>query len=109
VLGLCRSLWHLPLVVFGSIAWYDAVFFSFAFQLIITWLYNKTNGSVPAVMVFHYASNVLAGSVMLLAFGGAERAMYYILFVFFACLAALYIAWQTRMRLGFPGRSQLQK
>jgi membrane protease YdiL (CAAX protease family) len=109
VLGLFRSLWHLPLVIFGSIAWYDAVFFSFAFQLMITWLYNKSNGSVPAVMVFHYTSNVLAGSVMLLAFSGAEKAMYYALFVVFACLAALYIAWQTKMRLGFPGLNQMQK
>lgn len=109
VLGFFRSLWHLPLVLFGSIAWYDAVFFSFAFQLMITWLYNKSNGSVPAVMVFHYASNVLAGSVMLLVFNGTEKAMYYFLFVLFACLAAIYIAWHTRMRLGFPGLNQVQK
>lgn len=101
VMGFFRSLWHLPLVVFGSILWYDAVFFSLAFQVIITWLYNKSNGSVPAVMVFHYASNVLAGSVMLLAFSGTEQAMYYVLFVGFACLAALVIAWQTKMQLGF--------
>lgn len=107
VLGLFRSVWHLPLVVFGGVAWYDAVFFSFAFQLMITWLYNRSQGSVPVVMVFHYASNVLAGSIMLLVFSGAEQAMYYLLFVGFACLAAFYIAWQTKMRLGFPGLDQL--
>jgi hypothetical protein len=100
LMGLFRSLWHLPLVVFGSIAWYDAVFFSFAFQLMITWLYNKSNGSVPAVMVFHYASNLLAGSVMLSVFSGAEKAMYYVLFVAFACLIALGILGLTKMRLG---------
>jgi hypothetical protein len=105
VMGVFRSIWHLPLVLYGGIAWYDAVFFSFAFQLMITWLYNRSNGSVPAVMVFHYASNVLAGSVMLSAFSGAEKAVYYALFVVFACLIALVIAWQTKMRLGF----QLQK
>jgi uncharacterized protein len=109
VLGLFRSLWHLPLVVYGGIAWYDAVFFSFAFQLMITWLYNKSNGSVPAVMVFHYASNVLAGSVMLLVFSGAEKAMYYMLFVVFACLVALFIAWQTKMQLGFSAMTNLKK
>jgi membrane protease YdiL (CAAX protease family) len=105
VMGLFRSIWHLPLVLYGGIAWYDAAFFSLAFQVIITWLYNRSNGSVPAVMVFHYASNVLAGSVMLSAFSGAEKAMYYVLFVVFACLIALVIAWQTNMRLGF----QVQK
>ncbi|NWG34797.1 MAG: CPBP family intramembrane metalloprotease [Chloroflexi bacterium] len=104
VMGFVRSLWHLPLVLYGGIAWYDAAFFSFAFQIIITWLYNRSNGSVPAVMVFHYASNVLAGSVMLSAFSGAEKAMYYVLFVVFACLIALIIARQTNMRLGFQAR-----
>lgn len=105
VMGLVRSIWHLPLVVYGGVAWYDAAFFSLAFQIMITWLYNRSNGSVPAVMVFHYASNVLAGSVMLSAFSGAEKATYYVLFVVFACLIALVIAWQTNMRLGF----QVQK
>jgi hypothetical protein len=100
VMGFFRSIWHLPLVLYGSISWYDALFFSFAFQIIITWLYNRSNGSVPAVMVFHYASNLLAGSIMLQAFIGAEKAMYYALFVIFACLAALVIAWMTKFKLG---------
>jgi hypothetical protein len=101
VMGLVRSLWHLPLVLYGSIEWYDALIFSFAFQIIITWLYNRSNGSVPAVMVFHYASNVLAGSVMLQAFTGGERETYYILFVAFACLAALTILRQSKFKLGY--------
>jgi len=108
VMGFFRSIWHLPLVVFGGISWYDAAFFSLAFQIMITWLYNKSNRSVPAVMVFHFASNLLTGSVMLSAFSGAEKAMYYILFVAFACLMALGIIWLTRMRLGFPGLGRLQ-
>jgi uncharacterized protein len=102
VMGFFRSLWHLPLVIFGAISWYDAVFFSFAFQIMITWLYNKSNGSVPAVMVFHFTSNLFTGSMMLSAFTGPEKAMYYILFVVLACLVALGILGLTRMRLGFP-------
>lgn len=97
-MGLFRSIWHLPLVLSGSIAWYDALFFIFAFQIIVSWLYNKTNGSVPAAMVFHYTSNLLTGSVMLLAFAGLEKTAYYIFFVAFACLAALVILWQTHLR-----------
>jgi hypothetical protein len=108
VMGLFRSIWHLPLVLYGSIEWYDAAIFSFAFQIIITWLYNKSNGSVPAVMVFHYASNVLAGSVMLQAFRGAEQEMYYGLFVAFACVAALLIVWQTKMQLGFTSMTRVK-
>lgn len=109
ILGFFRALWHMPLVIYGSIEWYDATFFIFAFQLIITWLYNKSNGSVPAVMVFHYASNVLTGSMMLIAFSGREKTMYYLLFVFFACLTALYLAWQTKLQLGFSSPDFLRK
>lgn len=35
-MGLIRSVWHLPLVVARHIPWYDAVFFSFAFQFLIS-------------------------------------------------------------------------
>lgn len=99
-MGFFRSIWHLPLVLSGAIAWYDALFFIFAFQIIISWLYNKTNGSIPAVMVFHYASNLLTGSIMLFAFAGAEKTAYYVLFVVFACLIALMILWQSKPKLG---------
>lgn len=109
VMGFFRSLWHLPLVLYGGIEWYDAAIFSFAFQIIIAWLYYRSNRSVPAVMVFHYTSNLLTGSIMLQAFNGTEKTMYYVLFVVFACLTALSIAWQTKMQLGFPSLSKLQK
>lgn len=98
-MGFFRSIWHLPLILSGAIAWYDAVFFIFAFQVIIAWLYFKSNRSVPAVMVFHYASNLLTGSMMLQAFTGADRETYYILFVAFACLAAFVILRQSRFKL----------
>lgn len=99
--GFFRSIWHLPLVLSGGIAWYDAAFFSFAFQFIIAWLYHKSGKSVPAVMVFHLASNLLTGSMMLQAFTGGAREMYYILFVVSACLAALMIIWQSKFKLGY--------
>lgn len=99
--GLGRALWHLPLALSGAIAWYDALFFSLALQVILAWVYNRSGGSVPAVMTTHFTSNVLAGSTMLAAFSGAGRTVYYILFVACACLAALAILWQTRFRLGY--------
>lgn len=98
--GFFRAIWHLPLVLYGGIAWYDALFFIFAFQIIIAWLYHKTQGSVPVVMVFHFVSNLLTGSMMLRAFSGGERETYYILTVAFACLTALLIIWRTKFRLG---------
>lgn len=99
--GISRGLWHIPLVLYGNIAWYDALFFSLALQVIITWVYNRSGGSVPAVMVTHFASNVLAGSTMLPLFSGSDRGIYYALFVTCAVLAALAILWKTRYRLGY--------
>lgn len=101
VLGLLWGLWHLPLHLYGTLTWYDIFIFVPAARVIYSWLYNKSGGSVPAVMLTHYASNLLTGSMMLQAFTGGERTTYYMLFVTFACLAALAILWTTKFRLGY--------
>ncbi len=100
VLGLLWGLWHLPLFLYGVLTWYDLLFFVPALRIIFTWIYNRTNGSVPVIMVTHYASNLLTGSMMLQAFTGSGRTSYYVLFVVFACLAALIIIWKSRLKLG---------
>ncbi|MCL4258961.1 MAG: CPBP family intramembrane metalloprotease, partial [Anaerolineales bacterium] len=105
LLGVIWGLWHLPLVLYGTLAWYDVVFFVPAARVLFSWLYNKTNGSIPAVMVTHYASNLLTGSMMLQAFTGSEREMYYTLFVVFACLAAFIILFKDGVSLGRSGAS----
>lgn len=56
-------------------------------------------------MVTHYASNLLTGSMMLQAFTGSEREMYYTLFVVFACLAAFIILFKDGVSLGRSGAS----
>ena len=71
--------------------------FEIAFQLLIAWLYNRSGGSVPAVMWLHFTSNVV-GSIMSPVFAGAERTAYYALFMALASLAALVIAWKSRLR-----------
>jgi hypothetical protein len=113
ILGIFRGVWHLPLVLVGAIPWYDAVLLTpFVFQPIISWLYNKSGGSVPAVMVLHFMSNLLSvifGSV----FAGPEAVQYRILFYAFGFVAALVIAWKTRFTFGYrreqgePAGSQL--
>jgi uncharacterized protein len=87
-MGLVRAGWHLPLVISGSIAWYDAVFFSLAFQLLISWLFNKTGGSVFIPMLFHLTSNVVGGGIMLPLFAGADHDRYYMLLVICAWIFA---------------------
>lgn len=101
VVGIFRGIWHLPLVIVGAIPWYDAAFFSpFVFQTFISWLYNKSGGSVPVVMLFHYMSNVLF-IFMKPVFAGTDTPMYTILYMTCGGLAALALAWKTRFKLGW--------
>jgi hypothetical protein len=102
VVGTIRAIWHLPLFIYGHIAWFDVVVFTFAFQLIIAWLFNRSGGSVLIVMWFHLASNVFS-SVMRSSFTGSDWASYYALFVTIGSLIALGILWGSGLTLGQGG------
>jgi CAAX protease family protein len=80
ILGTLRAVWHLPLMFSGAIPWYDVLFLSFAFQFMISWLYNRTNGSALIVILFHFTSNVL-GAVSHQFFSGTDWTRHYILFI----------------------------
>jgi hypothetical protein len=101
VLGVFRAIWHLPLVIVGAIPWYEGLLMNvLVFQPLISWLYNKSRGSVPVVMVFHYFSNLLSVAASRL-FSGAEAVQYQILFYVFGFVAALVIAWMTGFKFGW--------
>jgi hypothetical protein len=67
---IVRAIW-VYLVIYGHIHWFDALIFSFAYQIMISWLFNRSGGSVLIVMVFHFASNVIGGGIMYPVFTGA--------------------------------------
>ena len=100
IMALFRAIWHLPLLARGTLPWFDVFGYIIAFQLIITWLYNRSGGSVPAVMLFHYSSNLLAGGMMLLVFSGSQKTTYWMLFSAFAGLIALMILLKEGTSLG---------
>jgi len=97
--GVVRAIWHLPLVIYGHIPWYDMLFFTFAFQIMISWLFNGSGGSVLVVMVFHFAMNV-SGAIMAPVFTGADGTSYYVMFVILAWVIALLILWKSNLKLG---------
>jgi hypothetical protein len=101
IVGLLRGLWHLPLVLTGAIPWYDALFLSLAMQFVITWMYNRTGGSVLIVFLFHLASN-LGGAIMPQLLGGDVMA-YYPYFVAVSVLVALVITAVSWPSLGWQG------
>lgn len=92
ILSVLRGVWHLPLVFSGAIPWYDMLFFSFAMQFTISWLYNRTDGSAWIAILFHFTSNVL-NVVSHQLFTGADWTRHYILFIAVAfVLTALLVA-----------------
>jgi hypothetical protein len=100
LMGLIRAGWHLPLVISGAIPWYDAVVFSMAFQFLISWLFNRTQGGVLIVMLFHLTSNVVGGGILVPLFSGPDQTRFYLLFIAMAWLLALPLAWQNTWRMG---------
>jgi len=99
-MGAIRVAWHLPLMISGAIPWYDVVFFSVAFQFLISWLYNRTSGTVWVVMLFHLASNIIGGAVVLPLFAGTDQTRYYVLFIAAAWLLALLLNWPNGWSMG---------
>jgi hypothetical protein len=95
--GVFRSIWHLPLFLYGHISWFDVFVFSFAFQLLIAWVLHRSGGSVPAVMLLHFVSNLM-GSFTYPIFTGAEHATY----------NALFMSAATLFSLALVGRSQFK-
>jgi len=107
-MGVIRAAWHLPLVLSGAIPWYDAVFFSIAFQFLITWLFNRTGGSVLLVMLLHLTSNIVGGGIMVPLFSGPDHTRYYVLFIAMAWLLAIFLVWRDNWGLGYQGRTPKQ-
>lgn len=104
-LGVIRAVWHLPLVIYGAIPWYDMVFFAMAFQFLITWLYNRTGGSVLIVMLFHLTSNVVGGGIMVPLFSGADYTRFYVLFIAMAWLLASILSQLNNWSMGHQQRN----
>jgi hypothetical protein len=100
VTGIFRAFWHLPLFIYGHIPWFDFLIFSFAFQIIISWLFNRSSGSVLVVMCFHLTSNIFGAVFNSSMFTGTEWTNYRALFMALACVIAMIILWKSSLRLG---------
>ena len=105
VVGVFRSIWHLPLFFYGHIPWFDVIFFEMALQLIIAWLYNRSGGSVLVVILFHFTSNFL-GAVFNPTFSGEARTMYFVLFMGLAVVVAAREWWGLSGSAGSSCRSR---
>jgi membrane protease YdiL (CAAX protease family) len=57
ILGVLHLIWHAPLFVLGNSPWTDVPII-LSGPVLITWLFNRTGGSVFLVMVMHAAVNL---------------------------------------------------
>jgi membrane protease YdiL (CAAX protease family) len=71
VLAPLASLWHLPLVVVGTLP-PIALPVTFAITFVYVWLFNRTGGSVLMTLVFHVAQGTVTYAA--LGFTGAHAA-----------------------------------
>jgi hypothetical protein len=104
VTGVFRSIWHLPLFLYGHILWFDIFVFNFAFQLIIAWVFYRSGGSVLAAMLLHFVSNLM-GSYTYPMFEAGSHTTYTALFMVAACLAAFLLIFSD----GFSQRMRSPK
>ena len=71
ILGVVWAFWHLPLMVIGQIPLSDPVYIV-AWTVVLTWVFNNTNGSVLIAMLMHNIHNVISGGYFSAMFSGAD-------------------------------------
>ena len=71
ILGLTRSLWHLPLIMTGDTQWPVAILL-FPTQLIFTWIFIRTGGSALMMILSHMSIATLGSTFFTNLFSGPE-------------------------------------
>ena len=71
ILGVVWAFWHLPLMVIGQIHLSDPGYIV-AWTVVLTWVFNNTNGSVLIAMLMHNMHNVISGGYFSAMFSGAD-------------------------------------
>ncbi|HEX5690013.1 MAG TPA: CPBP family intramembrane glutamic endopeptidase [Roseiflexaceae bacterium] len=99
IMGAIRIGWHVPLMLSGQVYWSDIPLI-LAAQIVIVWLFNRTGGSVLAIMLLHLMNNTFAGEFVSQFFTGADSVRHaWILTVVWGLLAVGAIV-ATGLKLG---------
>lgn len=106
ILGVLRTLWHLPLVLSGDIPWPELLL-SIVAQIFFSWLYYRTDRSLLIAMLFHFTSNFFGETGFFALFEGANEIQFAWLRTGVACLIALGLIIYDR-QLWFAPTSPIQ-
>ena len=101
IIGLFWSAWHLPLFGMPGTVQYELSFITYTMMtvplaFIYTWIHIGTGGSILAAILFHGASNTMAGFIpfMPVVQSGGTEATFYI-FIGLLCLIVAIIHFKT--------------
>lgn len=114
ILGTLWGCWHLPLFLtdwggWPDLTWVDPaefVLLCIPLSIVITWVYNRTGGSLPLIILLHSSINTVFSSVWPAVFPTLDWSRdpaHVLLLAATAAAALLLIA--TRGRLGLPSGS----
>jgi membrane protease YdiL (CAAX protease family) len=97
ILGVIWGFWHLPKYLSHwnavSFAWF--IVHAMAYAVILTWLYNSTNGSLLLVAISHASSNTAGVFMPMANTVSGENMSAYITFVLLEVLTAVVIVLAT--------------
>lgn len=110
VLGPLWGLWHLPLFLTDWGGWPDAswtrpvvfMIFCIAFNVVMSWVFNRTGESLPLSMLMHAGLNTFASTLGAEMFPTLDAESSLLSMTVAAVIAAIALLVTTRGRLGFP-------
>lgn len=109
VLGPLWGLWHLPLFLTDWGGWPDATWtrpvvflvFCFAFNIVMSWVFNRTGESLPMSMLMHAGTNTFVSSLGAEMFPSLDPEASLLSMTVAAVIASIVLVLATRGRLGF--------
>lgn len=111
ILGMLWALWHLPLFYMEGVAQSLLPFWAFAIQVtaasvLMTWLYNNTDGNLLIALLFHTMINL---SIALfppvdLAQGGDVQTFIYLMALYVLAALLVVLRWGPQTLGRSPGR-----
>jgi uncharacterized protein len=103
-LGLIWCCWHIPLFFIKGSSQYGLPFalwavYTMALSLLMVWVYNRSNGSILIMMLFHASSNIAITVLPVLPqmSGGWNTAYIYIAIVTLVMIAIILWNWRDMM------------